>query len=54
MEEVSTRSCPGCNCRPTLIATSASLSSFIGSIEAEKSLLWVVMVLPVLMNPTFT
>jgi hypothetical protein len=29
---VSTRSCPCCNCRPTLIATSASLSSLTGSI----------------------
>ena len=30
------------------MATSASLSSFTGSIEAEKSREWVVIVLPVL------
>jgi hypothetical protein len=31
-----------------LIATSASLSSFTGSIDAEKSRVWVVIILPVL------
>src|SRR5437868_407298 len=46
IEEVSTRSCPGCNCSPTLMATSASLSSLTGSMVAETPRECVVMILP--------
>jgi len=43
---VITRSWPGCNCSPTRTATSASRSSFTGSIDAERLRGWDVIGLP--------
>ena len=40
---VTSRFCPGCSCRPTLMATSARRSSLTGSIEAEGERWWMVM-----------